>query len=322
MNHSRLVQSIGWMAFLGVMLAGGNYAAYIAPFQKWVFIAATALFALLVLIDALVNRAAAHEHHDHHSHEHHDHDHGTNTDRWLQTVVHLLPLFLFLTMGVTTLGSHSLTSLAHAVPHSVLNSRYASGNAADSLKALLGAETPTDNSSPIPSADEPNEQNAPTTETTTDSRTNITTTLIDGPTPPEPVADLRPAIDPALPVPVPLSLTDLYFPNNYPDVRRVEVIGRLMIPTQEEIDQVPPGVDRAELKLMLYRYVMTCCAADASPAFIVLLGREPDGLKVDDWVKITGTWIPAANFGDMVKLTVDSLTVIPQPAQPFLLAPK
>lgn len=288
MNPARLVQSIGWMAFLGVMLAGGSYAAYIAKFQVWVLVGATALFGVLVLIDALVNR----DHH--HDHEHHDHDHGTATDRWVQTLVHLLPLFLFLTMGVTTLGSQSLSGLKHAAPHNVLSSKQAQGEAADTRSAPVPANDPTSAPQFLP----------------------------DGPTPTDPLAAPITARDPAIPSAVPLPLMDLYYPKKHPGVTRVETIGRLMIPTQEEVDKVPPEMDRADLKLLLYRYVMTCCAADAAPVFVVLRGREPGGLKIDDWVKITGTWIPAPGLGDMAKIEVDGLTVIEQPAEPFLQAPK
>jgi uncharacterized membrane protein YcgQ (UPF0703/DUF1980 family) len=337
MNPARLVQSIGWMAFLGLLLIGGGYASYIASWQQWVLIAATALFGLLVLIDALVNRPG-----QHHDHEHHDHDHGTATDQWVQTLVHLLPLFLFLTMGVTTLGSQSLTSLTHAAPHSVLSSRHASG--APDVPTAQPAPTPTTNapttSAPAPTAptttttpsatpaatQPPGKQTAqPTTPTptaVTDPAVTPATILVDGPTPAEPTAAPVAAKDPALPAAVPLPLMELYYPKKHPGVTRVEVIGRLMIPTAEELAKVPPEMDKADLKLLLYRYVMTCCAADAAPVFVVLRGREPDGLKVDDWVKITGTWIPAPNLGDMVKLSVDSLTLIEQPAEPFLQAPK
>ena len=293
MNADRLVQSIGWMAFLGLMLASGNYAAYIAKFQLWVLIAATALFAELVLIDALVNRAG----HDH-GHEHHDHAHGNAADHRIQTLVHLLPLFLFVTVGVTTLGSQSLTGLTRAAPHSVLSSRHAQGDEAPS---------------PIP------EHRAPPAGTPISPTPAV---LPDAPTPLDPTAAPIAAGDPATPAAVTLPLMELYYPKKHPGVTRVETIGRLMIPTPEEVAQVPPEVDRTDLKLLLYRYVMTCCAADAAPVFVVLRGREPGDLKVDEWVKITGTWIPAPALGDMAKIEVDSLTVIEQPAEPFLQAPK
>lgn len=294
MNPARLVQSIGWMAFLAAMLVGGGYASYIAAWQQWVLIAATGLFGGLVLIDALVNRA-----HDHHDHDHHDHDHGNATDQWVQTLVHLLPLFLFLTLGVTTLGSQPIVDFKKPAPMSVLTSRHAADD--KPVAAVTPAPTPPPASSntPIPPP-----------------------VLLDGPTPAEPLVEPDAAKDPAIPAAVPLPLMELYYPKKHPGVTRVEIIGRLMIPTQEEIDKVPPEVDRADLKLLLYRYVMTCCAADAAPVFVVLRGRDVGDLKVDDWVKITGTWIPAPGLGDMAKIDVDSLTIIEQPAEPFLQAPK
>jgi len=313
MNPARLVQSIGWMAFLGLMLAGGSYAAYIAKFQLWVLIAATALFGALVLIDALVNRAP-----HHHDHDHHDHDHGTTTDQWVQTLVHLLPLFLFLTMGVTTLGSQSLSSLNRPAPHSVLSSQHAVGDA-PAVDRQQSTPAPTQ-----PSSDPaPGTQPAPTAPITDAPAALVAPPLLlDGPTPPEPTAPPVAANDPALPTAVPLELLELYYPKKHPGVTRIETIGRLMIPTAEEIAKVPPEVDRAELKLLLYRYVMTCCAADAAPVFVVLRGHDAAGLKLDDWARITGTWIPAPALGDMVKLDVDSLTIIEQPKEPFLQAPK
>jgi uncharacterized membrane protein YcgQ (UPF0703/DUF1980 family) len=296
-NADRLVQSIGWMAFLGLMLASGNYAAYIAKFQLWVLIAATALFALLVLIDALVNRAG-----HAHAHEHHDHAHGTVADHRIQTLVHLLPLFLFVTVGVTTLGSQSLTSLTRAAPHSVLSSRHAQGGE-DAAPTQERPATPAVPPGATPTVGTP-------------------TILPDAPTPLDPTAAPIITGDPATPAAVALPLMELYYPKKHPGVTRVETIGRLMIPTAEEVAQVPPEVDRSDLRLLLYRYVMTCCAADAAPVFVVLRGREPGDLKVDEWVKVTGTWIPAPALGDMAKIEVDSLTVIEQPAEPFLQAPK
>lgn len=307
------------MAFLAAMLVGGGYASYIAAWQQWVLIAATALFGGLVLIDALINRA-----HDHHDHDHHDHDHGNTTDQWVQTLVHLLPLFLFLTLGVTTLGSQPIVDFRKPAPMSVLTSRHANDDKTTTPQpspTTANNQQPVTTQTPAPAPAPNNTPNTPNTPNTTDSPTPPPV-LLDGPTPAEPLAAPTTAKDPATPAAVPLPLMELYYPKKHPGVTRIETIGRLMIPTQEEIDKVPPEVDRTDLKLLLYRYVMTCCAADAAPVFVVLRGREPGDLKVDDWVKITGTWIPAPGLGDMAKIEVDSLTIIEQPAEPFLQAPK
>lgn len=301
MNPARLVQSIGWMAFLAVLLVGGGYLSYIASWQRWVLIAATALFAGLVLIDALVNRAGAA-----HDHDHHDHDHGNATDQWVQTLVHLLPLFLFLTLGVTTLGSQPIVDFRRPAPTTVLTSRHAADEPTSPATAPPHATVPPESTTTQPPASPP----------------ASVTLALDGPTPADPLVPTTPVTDPALPTAVPLPLMELYYPKKHPGVTRIETIGRLMIPTEDELAKAPPEMDRADLKLLLYRYVMTCCAADAAPVFVVLRGRDAADLKVDDWVKITGTWIPAPGLGDMAKIEVDSLTLIEQPKEPFLQAPQ
>ncbi|HEX3135295.1 MAG TPA: DUF1980 domain-containing protein [Planctomycetota bacterium] len=327
MNPTRLVQSIGWMAFLGVLLLGGGYANYIASWQQWVLIAATAVFGGLVLIDALMNRVS-----DAHDHKHHDHDHGTATDHWVQTLVHLLPLFLLLTLGVTTLGSQPIVDFGRPAPTSVLSSRHA---ATDDRAATHETHQAASNPQPAPTQPAQTQPptiapahatpNTPHPTTTPAIETPAAVALLDGPTPPEPPSTAPQAADLAAPTKaaaVPLPLLELYYAKKHPGITRVETIGRLMIPTAEEMAKVPPEINRGDLKLLLYRYVMTCCAADAAPVFVVLRGQDTTGLKIDDWVRVTGTWIPAPALGDMVKLDVDSLTKIEQPAEPFLQAPK
>jgi len=302
MNPARLVQCIGWMAFLGLLLLGGGYASYIASWQFGVLVAATALFGTLVLLDALLNRGDPH-----HGHEHHDHDHGSRTDHWVQTLVHLLPLFLVLTLGVTTLGSQSITSLHRPTSHGQTLELAAPGTPPPAAPAAIPpAPAPAGDPAPTPPAD------------------GTALALPDGPTPAEPtapVATLAPGVPPPAAL-VPLALLELYYAQKHPGVTRIETIGRLMIPSAEELDKVPPEMDRADLKLLLYRHVMTCCAADASPVFVVLRGREAEGLKVDDWVRVTGTWIKAPGLGDMAKIDVETLEVIEAPKEPFLQAPK
>jgi hypothetical protein len=289
------------MAFLSVLLFGGGYTSYIASFQTWVLFAATAIFALLVLCDALFNTQHAHDH------DHHDHDHGTPVDHWIQTLVHGLPIFLFLAIGTTSLGSHQIVSLTRPAPSSVMNSQqYSAASPATSSKNPVTKST---DGQEIP--------NKPTTPFT------------DGPTPAELINPTLPGGNPLddpvvanAPV-LPLPLMELYYPKKHPGVMRVETIGRLMIPSPAELEKVPPEMDRADLKLLLYRYVMTCCAADAAPVFVVLKNIEPEGeLVIDAWVKVTGTWVHPPGLGDMAKIIVDTIAVIPEPKEPYLMAPK
>lgn len=40
------------------------------------------------------------------------------------------------------------------------------------------------------------------------------------------------------------------------------------------------------------RIIISCCAADASPVSVVLLGDVPDGLVADQWVEVIGRYAP------------------------------
>ncbi len=310
MNPARLVQSIGWMAFLGLLLLGGGYASYIASWQYSVLVAATALFGSLVLLDALLNRGV-----HHHDHDHHDHDHGTTTDQWVQTLVHLLPLFLILTLGVTTLGSQSITSLHRPTAHQ----QRPDAVQREPITPTADASRPP--TAPATGAALPAQDAAVVVAPPGTPPGGTIQSFIDGPTPVEPTAPVVPGAQPALAPAVPLALLELYYPKKHPGVTRVDTIGRLMIPSAEELKNAPAEMDRDDLQLLLYRHVMTCCAADATPVFVVLRGRERGELKVDEWVRVIGTWIPAPGLGDMAKIVVDELTVIEAPKEPFLQAP-
>lgn len=74
-----------------------------------------------------------------------------------------------------------------------------------------------------------------------------------------------------------------------------------------------------EGQCMLFRFVMTCCAADAMPVSVILVHPEVNGLAGDAWVRVSGTAILTDVRG--VKRAVvkaDALEVIPEPKRPFL----
>jgi uncharacterized membrane protein YcgQ (UPF0703/DUF1980 family) len=318
MNAPRLVQCLVWMTFLSVLLIGGGYVSYIANWQFGILIFATAIFSLLVLCDALFNDG-----HDH-QHEHHDHDHGSAFDRWLQTGVHAFPLFFIIAIGVTSLGSQQIKMFHQPAPQSVMRA------AAQMPETRIATTTSTP--APIPAnASTSTATVAADAATAAPITTEISTstpppaTFTDGPTSPEPATTPAQTItDPVVahsPV-VPLPLMELYYPKKHPGVIRIETIGRLMIPTAKELENVPPDVDRNDLTLMLYRYVMTCCAADAQPVFVILKNRAVGELKTDTWVKVSGSWIHPPGLGDMAKIEVETLDIIPEPKEPYLQAPQ
>jgi uncharacterized repeat protein (TIGR03943 family) len=72
----------------------------------------------------------------------------------------------------------------------------------------------------------------------------------------------------------------------------------------------------------LTRMVITCCAADAQPVKVGLTGAVPAGLNANDWIRVTGTYLPRqdkdpVNGEAIPYLTVTSTATIPAPAQQY-----
>ncbi|MBA3939369.1 MAG: hypothetical protein H0X38_18110, partial [Planctomycetes bacterium] len=121
-----------------------------------------------------------------------------------------------------------------------------------------------------------------------------------------------------------VNLLDLYYPERHHGITRVEVVGRVMLPDaaqRAEMKKHMPVDDDRDLQMVLYRYCVMCCAADASPVFALLRKQQPAGLVTDDWVKVTGHWLPPAGLGDPAILELERIEKIPAPKDPYLSAP-
>lgn len=78
-------------------------------------------------------------------------------------------------------------------------------------------------------------------------------------------------------------------------------------------DALPPG------QVMLFRFVVVCCAADAMPVQAVIKSPATASLKDDQWVRVDGTFHLLDEEGARV-LEIDATRIdpIPAPAQPYL----
>lgn len=78
-------------------------------------------------------------------------------------------------------------------------------------------------------------------------------------------------------------------------------------------DRLPEGI------VMCYRYLMTCCAADAMPIFVFI--EHPDSVVIenDKWVRVKGALSLKKNSGVEVPLiSLDSLEYVEEPSFPYL----
>jgi uncharacterized repeat protein (TIGR03943 family) len=65
----------------------------------------------------------------------------------------------------------------------------------------------------------------------------------------------------------------------------------------------------------LARYQIACCAADAAPIVVNVVGTFGEPPAVDDWLTVTGTFQPAQ--GEIPTLAATSITPIPAPEDPY-----
>jgi putative membrane protein len=74
-----------------------------------------------------------------------------------------------------------------------------------------------------------------------------------------------------------------------------------------------------EGQCMLFRFVMTCCAADAQPVSVILVYPGVKDIPADAWVRITGKATRAEIRGvNRAVIEADTLETISEPKQPYL----
>jgi putative membrane protein len=68
-------------------------------------------------------------------------------------------------------------------------------------------------------------------------------------------------------------------------------------------------------EILLTRYIVTCCVADATIAQVRVVGLPPGDYEDDEWLQVTGNAYPV---GREVLVAANSATEIPVPDQPYL----
>jgi uncharacterized repeat protein (TIGR03943 family) len=78
---------------------------------------------------------------------------------------------------------------------------------------------------------------------------------------------------------------------------------------------VATGSDLAPDEVLLARYIVTCCVADATIARVRVIGVAPGTLATDDWVRVVGQVYPV---GREVLVTATTVEPISVPDRPYL----
>jgi uncharacterized repeat protein (TIGR03943 family) len=82
---------------------------------------------------------------------------------------------------------------------------------------------------------------------------------------------------------------------------------------QIELTGFAAGADEGGFRLA--RYQIACCAADATPVVVRIVGTSGTPPRDDDWVKVTGTF--RSGRGDIPVLAATSVVEIPAPDDPY-----
>ena len=65
----------------------------------------------------------------------------------------------------------------------------------------------------------------------------------------------------------------------------------------------------------LARYQIACCAADAAPVIVRVVGTSGDSPPLDQWIVVTGTFQPSG--GEVPELAATSILEIEAPNEPY-----
>jgi putative membrane protein len=68
-------------------------------------------------------------------------------------------------------------------------------------------------------------------------------------------------------------------------------------------------------EILLTRYIVTCCVADATIAQVRIVGLPPGDYQDDEWLQVTGNVYPV---GKEVLVAANGVSQIPVPQQPYL----
>lgn len=102
-------------------------------------------------------------------------------------------------------------------------------------------------------------------------------------------------------------LTSLFFQADKFEGREVEVVCQTFVN-----DKLP------EERVMCYRYLVTCCAADAQPIFVFINTEDMEPVDGGRWVKVRGS---VALIGEenkkVVAITPDLLEYVEEPTFPY-----
>ncbi|MFZ5587848.1 MAG: hypothetical protein ACOZHQ_18170 [Thermodesulfobacteriota bacterium] len=101
---------------------------------------------------------------------------------------------------------------------------------------------------------------------------------------------------------------------------KVAVVGRGYVLTEAERSRLAPDQRENRVEAFLYRFVISCCTADARPVSVVIQGRGGGGLRTDNWYQARGRLLVLPGPSRSLAIELDELREAPAPDPPYIVA--
>lgn len=101
---------------------------------------------------------------------------------------------------------------------------------------------------------------------------------------------------------------------------KVSLVGQLYVMPPDNMGNIPPKLREKGVKSFLYRFLMTCCAADARPISVALINLGTLQAERKSWFEVKGQpVIIEDNKKKYVAFQVHSVKQVPRPKEPYLM---
>ena len=101
---------------------------------------------------------------------------------------------------------------------------------------------------------------------------------------------------------------------------KVRVVGQIFTFPPDQLEKIPPEVRELGVRSYFFRFVMTCCAADARPVAAALLDESRVQGESETWFELKGQPMIIEGQKDYLALRADKLKQVPKPADPYLFS--
>jgi|GEM_PF-6815796 len=100
---------------------------------------------------------------------------------------------------------------------------------------------------------------------------------------------------------------------------KVQVLGRGYVLTPAEQANLAEDQRANQVGAFLYRFVISCCTADARPASVVLRGSGQGQVRTDSWYQARGRPVVLPGPSRSLAIELDELKEIPAPDPPYIV---